>query len=215
MADQLLCISGAYRTDGITDQAIVAIAEQASRCGWACHHVRLIEKNIAFCRNCRNCTQAHDGDWGHCPIQDDVADILERVHQSQALVLASPVNYYDVTAITRVFLERLLPCAYWPWGQYSPRWRNKTPQRPALLVTSTAMPAFMARFGTRSMKSLADMARSLRAVPVGRFFIGGLVVRADQRLDEPTLRRLRRAVAGLLDEKHQLSLARQVAARAR
>ena len=36
-------------------------------------------------------------------------------------MLASPVNFYNVTAIFRRFLERLLGFTYWPWGKAAPK----------------------------------------------------------------------------------------------
>jgi hypothetical protein len=50
--------------------------------------------------------------------------MLEKIDAADAVVLASPVNYYNVTAIFRKFLERLLGYAYWPWGQAAPTGRK-------------------------------------------------------------------------------------------
>ena len=134
-----------------------------------------------------------------CQIDDDVRSIVALADQSEALVLASPVNMYDVTAVTRMFLERLIPCGYWPWGQGGPTWRNREPARLSILITSTAMPAIMARYFTRSMKSLKDMSKCLCAKPVDRVYLGMMASRLDQPLPDRAKRRVRRAAGRLLD----------------
>jgi NAD(P)H-dependent FMN reductase len=198
-AKRLLCISGSYRSGGIMDGALDIAAEEATRRGWAVERVRLIEKHIEFCRNCRSCTQVTGGQRGVCPIEDDMAGLLEAVDRSDAVILASPTNFFEVTAVTRKFLERLVGVGYWPWGQYSPKWRDKSPVRRAVLMTSSAMPAIMARFFVRSMKSLRDMAKCLRGKVVDRVYLGPVALHATDPLSERGRRRVRRAMGRLLN----------------
>ncbi|MGE5612155.1 MAG: flavodoxin family protein [Bacillota bacterium] len=199
MSKNLLTISGSYRPNGITEQAISILAQEATERGWNSQHIRLIEKNIKYCTNCRSCTQSPGTARGRCIIQDDdVPAILQAVDQSDALVLAAPTNYFDVTAVTRTFLERLIPAGLWPWGQGAPRWRDKSPLRRSVLITSTAMPALFGRFFTTSLKALGNMSTCLRAKPVDRVFLGMIALQPDQRLSPSATRRLTGAAARLL-----------------
>ena len=70
------------------------------------------------------------------------------------MVLASPVNYYNVTALFRRFQERLLGYIYWPWGQNGPTLRNKRQPRKAVLVASAGMPGFLIPLATGAPRAL-------------------------------------------------------------
>lgn len=54
------------------------------------------------------------------------------------------------TALTKRFIERLSVYGYWPWGRPIPRMRRPEKSRNAVLVTSSACPAFLGRFLMRS-----------------------------------------------------------------
>jgi len=69
--------------------------------------------------------------------------ILTEIEAADAIVLGSPVSFWNVTAIFRRFLERTLGAIYWPWGQNAPSPRSKRQPRKAVLVASSAMPGFL------------------------------------------------------------------------
>ena len=78
--------------------------------------IYLIDQHIEYCRICRNCTQEQGAVRGECVIEDDMEAILTEIDRADAMVLGSPVNFYNVTAVFRTFLERLVGVGYWPWG---------------------------------------------------------------------------------------------------
>lgn len=195
---RLLLIHGSYRSQGIIDQAMLLIEQHATTAGWKTQSIPLIDQDIRCCRNCRCCLQTPGPERGTCTIEDDVARILDAADRSDALVLASPTNFFDVTAITRAFLERLVVTGHWPWGQRAPTWRKPVSRKPSLLITSTAMPALMARFLTHSMGTLKSMSRCLCAQPVGKLYVGTVARAADEQLTRATQQRLIRATERLL-----------------
>ncbi len=78
------------------------------------------------------------------PREGDLEPMLREIEAADAVVLASPVNYpYNVTAIFRRFLERLLGFTYSPWGQNRPKLRSKAQPRKAVLVAVAGMPGFL------------------------------------------------------------------------
>jgi len=115
--------------------------------------------------------------------------MLDMVDSADALVLAAPVNVGDVTAITRRFMERLTCYTHWPWDKSTPEQRIKTLTKRALLVTSTAMPGVMARFFTRSMGSLKEIAKLVGAKPMGELYIGLAAQSSDQKLIDKEVKR--------------------------
>ena len=56
MMNKILAIDGSYRDDGITDQAINALARAMTDRGAEVEIVLLRDYPIEFCLNCRECT---------------------------------------------------------------------------------------------------------------------------------------------------------------
>ena len=124
-------------------------------------------------------------------LDDEMAGILQQIEQSQGLVLGSPVNFGDVTAITKRFQERLIPYAYWPWDPPGgPALRNKARSKRAVLVTSSAAPALLGRLLFKSPGTLKRMARLLGAKVIGTLYIG-LAGHKDAKLPQRALQKAR------------------------
>jgi multimeric flavodoxin WrbA len=172
MRKKIVAIVGGYRKEGTTDAAVEAVLAGAREKGAATHTIYLTEQHIEFCMNCRACTQAPGPERGQCLQQDDMAPILDEIEAADVLVLGSPVNCGNVTAIFRRFLERLLCFTYWPWGQAAPTGRKKHPTRKAVLVASSAMPGFLIPLFTGTAGALRTAAKMLGATPVGTMWIG-------------------------------------------
>ncbi len=172
MSAQVVAIVGSYRRGGATDTAVEAILEGARAKGATTKTFRLTEQHIEFCRNCRACTQLPGVERGRCRQEDDLEPMLKDIEAAQAVVLASPVNYYNVTAIFRRFLERLLGFVYWPWSQDEPKPRTRLQPRKAVLVATAAMPGFFIPLATGAPRALRMAAGSLGAKPVGKLWIG-------------------------------------------
>jgi NAD(P)H-dependent FMN reductase len=172
MSKKVVAIAGSYRKGGTIDRAVDAVLEGAREKGAQTRTIHLAEQHIEFCTNCRQCTQTPGAERGKCAQQDDLEAILAEIEAADAVVLASPVNDYNVTALFRRFLERLLGYTYWPWGQNAPRLRSKLRPRQAVLVASSAMPGFLIPFATGAAKALRLTANSLGAKPVGSLWIG-------------------------------------------
>ena len=104
------------------------------------------------------------------------------VEAADAIVLGAPVNFYNVTAVFRRFLERLAGYAYWPWGRPGPAFRAAHPAKKAVLVSSMAAPGFLLPLATGAPRALKMAARVLGARPVGKLWIGLSAIAQDQRL---------------------------------
>jgi multimeric flavodoxin WrbA len=172
MSNKVVAIVGSYRKGGTIDTAVEAVLEGAREKGAETHTIYLKEQHIEFCTNCRQCTQTPGAERGKCAQRDDLETILKEIEAADAVVLGSPVNCWNVTAIFRRFLERLLGFFYWPWGQNAPRQRSKRLPRKAVLVASSAMPGFLIPFATGTAKALRVTAKILGARPVGSLWIG-------------------------------------------
>jgi multimeric flavodoxin WrbA len=192
MGKKVVAIVGSYRKDGTIDTAVEAILAGAREKGAVTHTIYLTEQHIEFCRNCRTCVQIPGPERGKCPQQDDLEPILQEIEAADAVVLGSPVNCGNVTAIFRRFMERMIGFGYWPWGQAAPKSRGKAPRRKAALVASSAMPGFMIPLFTGTMTALRTTAKMLGAKPVGSMCIGLVGGEPHPILQPRTLARARR-----------------------
>jgi len=190
MGSKVVAIVGSYRKGGTTDSAVQAILAGAREKGAETKTIYLTERYLEFCTNCRKCTQVPGEHRGFCEQKDDLQSILTELDGADALVLGSPVNFWNVTAIFRQFMERLVGYAYWPWGAAAPKSRVKHPTRKAALVASSAAPGFLIPLATGAARALAATAEILGAEPVGRLWIG---LAGKERCPQLSARELERA----------------------
>jgi putative NADPH-quinone reductase len=171
---KVVAIIGSYRKGRIIDSAVTEILRGASEAGADTEKIYLTDLHIEFCRNCRDCTQAPGDRPGTCFHQDDMSSIIQACLAADVLILAAPVNMGSATAITKRFLERLTPLAYWPYGQPGPKSRNPVPKpRRAILVSSSAAPALIATLpGSGARPVLKYIAKVFRAKVVKRIHYG-------------------------------------------
>jgi len=172
VAAKVVAIVGSNRKGGNVDTLVDAVLAGARERGAETRKIYLLDHRIEFCRNCRSCTQAPGEERGQCVIHDDVPGILAEVDGADALVLASPENFYSATALFRCFLERLVGAAYWPWGQWSPKPRTKKLPRKAVLICTSAAPGFFINLTPGVTKALNVAAGCLGARVVARLWVG-------------------------------------------
>lgn len=172
MGRKIVAIIGSYRKGGTTDLAVEAILEGAREKGAETHTIHLTGQHLEFCTNCRQCMQTPGPERGKCKQQDDLEPMLAEIAAADAIVLGSPVNLGNVTAIFRRFMERLIGAGYWPWGQLAPSARKIPVTRKAALVATSAMPGFLVPMVTGVGYALRTTAGMLGAKPVGSLYVG-------------------------------------------
>lgn len=192
MSTKIVAIIGSYRKGGTIDSAVEAVLEGAREKGAQTTTYYLTEQHIEFCTNCRECMQAPGEARGHCVQQDDLEPMLAEIDQANALVIGSPVNCYNVTAILRRLMERLVGSAYWPWGQAAPKGRNKRATKKAVLVASSAAPAIFIPLATGAARALRLTSAMLGAKPIGHMWIGLIADKPHHALSTRNRERARR-----------------------
>lgn len=184
---KIVAVVGTYRSGRTIDTAVEELLSAARQEGVDTETISLLDKKIEFCTNCRTCTQIPGDKRGDCPIQDDMGEILTTLEEADGLVLASPVNFGNVTGLMKRFIERLVCYAYWPWDcSCGPKHRIKKAFKPAVLITSTACPAIIGRRLTAAnpLKTMKMAARCLGAKPAGTLYFGLMGVDKEQTLGE-------------------------------
>ena len=200
MQKTVIAIIGTYRKGGTIDSAIDAILKGADENGMQTKKIYLQDKHIEFCTNCRLCASSDlDAKRGKCVHNDDMTEILDQVDAADAIVLGSPINFFTVTAVTKRFVERLMVFAWWPWDtKGAPKYRISKPTKKAVLVTSSACPAFLGRILMPSaLRILKAAARCMGAKVTKSLYFGMAAINQYQHLSEAQLRKAYNAGAKL------------------
>ncbi|MGL4370506.1 MAG: flavodoxin family protein [Spirochaetota bacterium] len=201
MGKNVVAILGTYRKGGVVDSAVGEVLAAAKANGAETEKIYLTDQGLKFCTNCRSCTQNSGTARGKCVLDDNLNKILAKIEKADALVIGSPVNDYNITAISRQFLERLICYTYWPWGKaIAPKPRNKSLTKPAVLITTAAMPGFLHGVMTGAPKALKLIAGSLGAKPVKTLSFGMLNMKPDTTISKSQAKKARAAGKKLMKE---------------
>jgi NAD(P)H-dependent FMN reductase len=191
---KIIGIVGSYRKNGTIDQAVSFVLEASAENSAEVEKIYLTEKYIEFCLNCRTCTQEAGESRGQCVHNDDLEELLCKIDEADGIVLGAPVNFFNVNALTRKFIERLVCYAYWPWGKSAaPKMRTNVREKKAIVITSSAMPAFLGRLATGAVRALKIAVKTVGAKPIGSIFIGLAAVNEKEDLADKYVRKARRA----------------------
>ncbi|MEW6386181.1 MAG: NAD(P)H-dependent oxidoreductase [Thermodesulfobacteriota bacterium] len=100
---------------GSTSQMLALLRENLDREGLALEEIYLSRHHLEHCAGCALCLEK-----GSCWIRDDHRDILKRVLAADAIILASPVYFMNVTGRMKTFLDRSLGYGHRPRGTWKP-----------------------------------------------------------------------------------------------
>jgi len=117
---KLLCISGSPRgkssnTLKLVEEALAGATEVEPDI--SVEQVHLGELHIEFCTGCGACHKKLLA----CPLKDDIGEVLKKMLDADAIILASPVYINQVTAQLKVLLDRSSPFVHCQMlrGKYS------------------------------------------------------------------------------------------------
>ena len=102
MSRSIVVLSGSPRKDGNTARLAEAVIEGANAADKEVTLFRVAGLQIGGCRGCRHCFK----NQGVCIQNDDMPPILNALRKADALVLASPVYYWGVTAQLKLVIDR-------------------------------------------------------------------------------------------------------------
>jgi multimeric flavodoxin WrbA len=125
-------------------------------------------------------------------------ELIQKIEAADGYILASPTNFYSVTALFKRFMERLVVYAYWPWGARAPKLRRKQASKKAILIASSAAPGFMGRMLYTTVDQLKVTAKIIGAKPVGSVFVGSMSRQEHPELPDKVQERLRTMIRKLM-----------------
>lgn len=109
MNKKVLIISASPRKGGNSDTLCDEFARGAQESGHQVEKIRLEELHIDYCSACYACKKI-----GHCVKQDDMMQVIEKMREAKAIVLATPVYFYTMCAQMKTMIDRTLGGAQQP-----------------------------------------------------------------------------------------------------
>lgn len=104
---KIIGINGSPRLKGNSAQLMNEVLKQAEKHGAVTTRYNLNSLKIKGCQACYRCKEPERE--GRCVLKDDMAQILEDILAADAVVLASPVYMWQMTAQAKLFTDRLMP----------------------------------------------------------------------------------------------------------
>lgn len=103
-AYKILAIQGSYRENGATTSMLKYAVDKLEKMGHEVTYINLFEKNIQFCRGCRQCLNMQE-----CVLKDDdMQEITKLIKETDVIILAAPVYWANVPAIVKNLFDRLM-----------------------------------------------------------------------------------------------------------
>jgi len=98
----ILIINGSTRIKGNTDILVDKIIQGAKETHVKIRLINLRKKIIKDCIGCYYCYENNE-----CSIKDDMREIYKEINKSELIIFASPVYWWGVTGIMKIFIDRL------------------------------------------------------------------------------------------------------------
>ncbi|MDD5093176.1 MAG: flavodoxin family protein [Dehalococcoidia bacterium] len=99
---KIVAVLGSPRNGGSSDTLAEAFLREAEQLGAQIERFRLSKLNYRGCLGCGRCKT----DSQECIQRDDLTPVLQAVRQCDALLVASPVYFLDVSSQTKGFIDR-------------------------------------------------------------------------------------------------------------
>ena len=104
MNKKVLVLSASPRKGGNSDLLCDQFMLGAKEAGNKTEKVFLRDKKINYCVGCMTCQGT-----GKCVYKDDMADILEKMIESDVIVMSTPVYFYSMDAQMKTLIDRTCP----------------------------------------------------------------------------------------------------------
>ena len=104
---KILFLSGSRDRNGRTARAINAIISGAEKVGSNTETYFLPELNLQHCRQCDANGWGTCRREGQCIVEDDFQMLVNKIHESDVVVFATPVYFRDLSESMKTFLDKL------------------------------------------------------------------------------------------------------------
>lgn len=99
---KILGVVGSPRKNGNTDILVDNVLYGVDKNYFDVEKIYLCDMNFKGCIGCEGCSETNK-----CIIKDDMQIIYDKINSADAIVLGSPTYFYNVSSLTKMFLDRL------------------------------------------------------------------------------------------------------------
>ncbi len=122
---KILAINGSPRKNRNTATILENALNGAAIQGAETELIHLYDVTFKGCTSCLACKQKDGKSFGQCAVRDELTPILEKIRQTDALLLGSPIYFTSMTGEMRSFYER----AAYPYLNYSEQGASLFPKK--------------------------------------------------------------------------------------
>jgi multimeric flavodoxin WrbA len=108
MIMKVVAINGSPRSEGNTELCLKVIEKELEKENIALEIIQVGNKQISGCTACYHCLSTGSG---HCIIDDEVNQWIDKMTESDGIILASPVYYGGIAGTMKCFLDRVFLAA--------------------------------------------------------------------------------------------------------
>lgn len=140
---RIVALNGSYRRKGNTNRMVEEVLKGCREAGAKTEHIFLMEKEIRACLGCMKCSKYRDETIGRCVQKDDMRGLLEKIVSADALIVACPVYWGNMSAHMVKFMHRMSPLAYdkaLDGGMKGVPVYKLKPAKPGMYITSMIAP---------------------------------------------------------------------------
>lgn len=102
---KVLILAGSPRIHGNSDKLCDAFMKGAQEAGHDVKKIHITQKHIHYCIGCGMCQK----NGGTCVQRDDMEQILTEMIESDVIVMATPVYFYNMSAQMKTLIDRTCP----------------------------------------------------------------------------------------------------------
>lgn len=113
----VLALNGSPRKNSTTATLLKKALDGAASQGAETELIHLNSLVMKGCQGCFSCKKRGGKSYGKCVQKDDMTPLYDKIEQSDAFFLGSPLYFGTITAPAKVFVERLYP--YLNYGDLS------------------------------------------------------------------------------------------------
>lgn len=104
MSKHVLIISTSFRRNGNSEKMALEFQRGAEEAGNETELVQLRDISMKYCHGCFGCRTRHS-----CIHHDEAAGLVNKMHDADVLVFASPLYFHGVTGQMKTLLDRTVP----------------------------------------------------------------------------------------------------------
>lgn len=106
---KILVLNGSPRANGNTAKMTAVFKESAEQAGHTVDVFNVCRMNIKGCLACEYC---HGKGSGQCVQKDDMQAIYDKLHETNMIVLASPIYYHGISGQLKCVIDRFYSALY-------------------------------------------------------------------------------------------------------